>query len=90
MFATKNRSMSLSWLFAELMVIVLGILIAIQVEEWRQYRQDRKHEKDVLASIQRDVDNILSQYEELERHYKSSMEGSKILIVGIEERLSLN
>lgn len=84
MSAITNRTKSLSWLFAELLVIVLGILIAIQVEEWRQYRQDRKDEGDVLASIQRDVDNILAQYDELQQHFKVSIEASTILIVGIE------
>ena len=83
MSVTKYRTRSIRWLFAELLVIVLGILIAIQVEEWRQYRLDRKSERDVLASIQRDVDDILEQYVQLQEHLRVSMDATTILIVGI-------
>ena len=84
MFFSRIRTKSVSWLFAELLVIVLGILIAIQVEEWRQYRQDRKLEREVLESIQRDVDDILGQYVELIKHFNTSMQGTTTLITGIE------
>jgi hypothetical protein len=39
------------WLVAELLVIVLGVLIAFQVEEWRTERQDRDLEREILNSI---------------------------------------
>jgi len=84
MSAITDRTRSVRWLLAELLVIVLGILIAIQVDEWQQYRQDREDERDVLASIQRDLDDILGQYVELADHFKLSMDASTRLIVGIE------
>lgn len=84
MSAITNRTKSIRWLLAELLVIVLGILIALQVEEWRQYRQDRKGEREVLASIQRDVKDILFQYGELKEHFNISMNATTTLIVGIE------
>jgi len=65
-------------------VIVLGILIAIQVDEWRQYRQDREAERDVLTAIRRDLDDILAQYVELRAHFNLSMDASTVLIDGIE------
>lgn len=80
-----DRTRSFRWLFAELLVIVIGILIAIQVDEWRQYLQDREDEREVLASIQRDLDDILAQYVDLRDHFNISMDAATTLIVGMED-----
>ncbi|PCJ22492.1 MAG: hypothetical protein COA96_14275 [SAR86 cluster bacterium] len=44
------------WLLAELLVIVLGILIAFQVDEWRTNRDNRSIEIEGLAAIYQDLD----------------------------------
>lgn len=44
-----TQKTSYKWLFAELTVVVIGILIAFQVEEWRTTRNDRLL---VLASME--------------------------------------
>jgi|GEM_PF-1995970 len=54
-FNTSNKSFS--WLFAELLVVVLGILIAFQVEEWRTNLSDRQQERAVLENILADLRN---------------------------------
>ncbi|MCP5347139.1 MAG: hypothetical protein R3F41_14245 [Gammaproteobacteria bacterium] len=50
------------WLVAELTVIVLGILIAFQLEEWRDERRNREEEKVVLFSIVRDLEIEREEY----------------------------
>jgi hypothetical protein len=42
-------------LLAELVVVVLGILIAFQVEEWRQFKLERDEESRVLNAILDDL-----------------------------------
>ncbi|MEP6390329.1 MAG: hypothetical protein ABJ056_10445 [Halioglobus sp.] len=49
---------SLRWLLAELVVIVLGILIAFQVEEWRQERENRVLEAKAFEEVLSDLDSI--------------------------------
>ncbi|MEP5567585.1 MAG: hypothetical protein ABJN62_07115 [Halioglobus sp.] len=48
----------LRWLFAELIVIVLGILIAFQVEDWREERQNKFLEVKAFQEVLSDLDSI--------------------------------
>lgn len=47
-------SQSLKWLFAELIVVILGISIAFQVEEYRNELSEREAERRMLRSMQDD------------------------------------
>ena len=53
----KLPTKPIRWLLAELLVIVLGILLAFQVEEWRNERLDRELEKSLLTSLIADLDS---------------------------------
>lgn len=48
------------WLLAELVVVVLGILVAFQFEEWRTGRIDRAEELAILRGIHADLEESLS------------------------------
>ena len=48
----------LRWLLAELIVIVLGILIAFQVEDWRQERENKGSEVKAFEEVLSDLDSI--------------------------------
>ena len=39
----------------DFVVVVIGILVAVQVEEWRQFQNDRAEERQVLSSISREL-----------------------------------
>lgn len=54
-FNTSNTSFR--WLFAELVVVVLGILIAFRVEEWRTNLSDRQQERAILENTFADLRN---------------------------------
>ncbi len=53
-----SQSKSLRWFFAELLVIVLGISIAFQVEEWRQHRHDKVLEAKAFQEVLGDLDTM--------------------------------
>lgn len=42
---------SYRWLFAELVVVILGILIAFQVDEWREERSSELEERTILFGL---------------------------------------
>ncbi len=47
----KPQAQSFRWLFAELLIVVLGILIAFQVDEWRSSRSAQNSVRNSLAAI---------------------------------------
>lgn len=58
----KLPSQSFRWLFAELTTVVLGILIAFQVEEWRMTRSEenlmRSNLEEILVDLVDDVESL--------------------------------
>lgn len=58
-----HKIQSIRWLLAELFVIVLGITIAFQVEEWRSELSERRSEKAVLESILNDFEVATEQFQ---------------------------
>lgn len=51
---------SMRWLGAELVVVVLGILIAFQIEAWRDERSLREEERTILNSILQELEQDAS------------------------------
>lgn len=41
--------------FIELMIVVLGIYIGLQVDDWQQLREDRRDERDFMARLHEDL-----------------------------------
>ena len=46
-----SSNQSFRWLTAELLVVMLGILLAFQVEEWQEVRADRATERELLSGL---------------------------------------
>ena len=61
-FINQFRSQDWSTLFAELVIVIVGIFIAIQVENWREHRADLRQEQTYIlrlaGDIERDVEAI--------------------------------
>lgn len=52
----KAGRQSVRWLLAELLVVVVGILIAFQIDEWSSARIERRQEVASLQAILRDLE----------------------------------
>lgn len=53
---TENRlSKYLLYAFGEVLLVVIGILIALQVDNWNQFRSDRKLEKKILRDLREEL-----------------------------------
>ncbi|MDW5290580.1 DUF6090 family protein [Formosa sp. PL04] len=48
----------------EIVLIVIGILIALQINSWNQDRQDRKQEQQILSQLLKEYSNNLNQIEQ--------------------------
>lgn len=69
---SKNSQKSNFWLntISELLIVILGILIALQIDNWNSYRKDRIFEQTLLEEFKEnlsiDLKNIESNIESLE------------------------
>jgi predicted nucleic-acid-binding Zn-ribbon protein len=57
----KKFSRYLLYAVGEILLVVIGILIALQVDNWNEYRKDRLDEKDFLTRLKVDLE-IDNQY----------------------------
>ncbi|WP_143094885.1 DUF6090 family protein [Bizionia echini] len=54
----------LKYAFGEIILVVIGILIALQINNWNEQRKDRTKEKIILKQLQEDYQANLNQLEE--------------------------
>lgn len=71
---------SIQWLAAELVVVVLGILIAFQIDEWREELANEERGISALESILIDLDIGEQQYDAWEASLLRSQELSEVWI----------
>ena len=74
------KNQSLRWLLAELLVIVIGILIAFQVEEWRTNLADRRAEEISLKGILGDLNSDEEILNRKEQNFLDRIEAINLLI----------
>jgi hypothetical protein len=66
----------------EIVLVVVGILIALQINDWYQQRLDRKTERQYLVSMKRDLT-------EDSRELRTANDGNSHLLVGLNRTLQL-
>lgn len=55
----------LKYAIGEIVLVVIGILIALQVNSWNQKKLDRREEKEILISLKEDFGNAIEEFETL-------------------------
>ena len=71
-----------AYAFGEILLLVVGILIALQVNDWYQQRLDGQTENAYLVSMNRD---LMADIREL----RAAIEGNESLLVGLNDTLQL-
>jgi hypothetical protein len=66
----------------EIVLVVVGILIALQINDWYQERLDRQTESEYLKSMKRDVTEDM-------RELRSAIDGNSHLLAGLNTTLQL-
>lgn len=66
----------LLYAIGEIALVVIGILIALQINNWNEWRKDRKKEKiilnDIANNLQINIQTLKDDIEWLKRNIKSS------------------
>jgi hypothetical protein len=85
---TDNKfSKYLLYAVGEILLVVIGILIALQVDNWNDERANRDKEIAVLAEIQRNLDTNVKQFSEEAKLQESIIESIDLIMEQIKNRI---
>ena len=88
---TENRfSKYLLYAVGEIVLVMVGILLALQVNTWNEERKDRILEKEVLISLKQTLESNVSILEERVSYFNTALESGKIIMEVIDSNLPYN
>ena len=85
LLAENKVSKYLLYAFGEIILVVIGILIALGVNNWNQERQDRRSGDDLLVRIHRDLVKDTVDFNRAIMHNDALREDLKELLVELYE-----
>ena len=71
-----------AYALGEIVLLVFGILIALQINDWYQHQLDRQTESEYLASMNRDLAKDIPEL-------RAAIEGNESLLAGLNDTLQL-
>ena len=73
---------SQNWInvIAEFLVVVLGIFVALQADNWNEARLDRKHEHESLERLLREAENAVALIDRQIGVFKSVIDSQRVLL----------
>jgi hypothetical protein len=80
LLADNQFNKYLGYAFGEILLVVIGILVALQVNTWNQNRQLKKLEKKILLEIHQNLESDVIELEDDLEGYKIVIESASILI----------
>lgn len=78
----------LAYAVGEIVLVVIGILIALQVNNWNEWRKDRQIELSILAEIRSDLEMDLEEFNRNMTHLKNQQLSSLRLLEIARENLA--
>ena len=80
----RNFRAQARWLMAELVIVVMGVLIAISIDAWRQGVQDRRDERVLVESLHREFTaNRTALVDQLEVYGRRAAAAQQLLDLGV-------
>ena len=73
--------------FGEIVLVVIGILIALQINNWNEYQKERKSEKLLLLEIQDNLKYDLKDFDSNITTLKNKSISSKIMLKALEKNM---
>ena len=64
----------------EILLVVIGILIALQINNWNENRLQRNEEKIILQNLTKDYKNAIDEFQALNKLRRDFIEASKTII----------
>ncbi|WP_088341930.1 DUF6090 family protein [Robiginitalea sediminis] len=74
LLAENRFSKYLLYAIGEIILVVIGILIALQINTWNEYKQNRKLERTFYADLLEDLANDIRKFEEQTAFYENRVE----------------
>ena len=74
----------------EIILVVIGILIALQINNWNQLRLKGQKEIQILKSFEAQFQNDILQFDESLKFYESALKSVDIIIYHLENKISYN
>ncbi|PTL99428.1 MAG: hypothetical protein DA407_16780 [Bacteroidetes bacterium] len=74
----------------EIVLVVIGILIALQINNWNEVRKNKNHEIEILKSFKKSIESDIIQYNKLSKRYSESTNSINYLINHLEQDLPYN
>jgi hypothetical protein len=66
--------------FGEIILVVIGILLALQINSWSQFKKDRSIERELLSDLKLEMESNLSQLMEKIVKAESKIERDSLLL----------
>jgi len=75
----NNTGKYLKYAIGEIVLVVIGILIALQINNWNEKRLDRLEEKAILEAIKSDFKNAIVEFEDLNQNRRDLQNANKTI-----------
>ena len=86
LLSENKYSIYILYATGEIVLVMVGILLALQIDNWSGYRQERKNEIAILADIAKNIEVNLQALNRDIEHHLSNNRSSDIIISAIEYR----
>jgi hypothetical protein len=86
----NNTGKYLKYAIGEIILVVIGILIALQINNWNEQRKNNKQEVEILKSFKKSIENDLIQVDGAFKRYSESRNSIDYLITHLEQDLPFN
>ena len=80
----------LLYAIGEIALVVIGILIALQINNWNEWRKDRKMEQEILNDLKLNLESNLAIIDERIQYFNSGQNSSEIILKVIDNRLPVH
>ncbi|MBN3520376.1 hypothetical protein JYB62_10205 [Algoriphagus lutimaris] len=85
---TENKfSKYIFYAIGEIILVVVGILIALQVNTWNEWRKDRKQEKEILIDLKLNLENNITIFRARIDYFNFGQKSGKIIMDVIDNKL---
>ncbi len=90
LLAENRFSKYLLYAIGEIVLVVIGILIALQINTWNEQRKAKEIEKEILIQFQEDLKGDIESIERVEYWMQKVIASSKIVVSHLKEKKSWN
>lgn len=76
----SERRARVRWVLGETLIVVVGVMIALAVDSWREDRRDERTEEQYLSSLLEDLDSDFAELDRAGRQSRSAAAGARTVL----------